>query len=258
MKRHLCALICGLLLLPGLCFSALATDGPQLLDDANLLSQEEEEKLYTQILRIQKDFDFEVDILAYDYLEYYAVSYAEQYDGIESGHGVVLVLDMDLRELGVSARGDGEDVFHEDAREIFVLDSMMDALADDDFYEAFSIFLDRTEQLLEWEAEGTYYEAPLIQIDMETLGLAVVIALVLAALFATATVGGMKKKMNTAVKQSEVQSYATQDKIRLHHTVDTFLHENTTRVAKPKERDSGGGRRGGGGGGGGRTSGRSF
>lgn len=246
--KQLYSLILCLLMIAGLSCAVSASDGSAgaVVDDAELLSSYEEAKLTEQALEIYRQTGIWVAIVTTDSLgmkssERYADDYYDQNYYSTYKDGILLLIAMETREWAISTCGEGISQFSD--RELDNLFyAMSDDLAYDDFYSAFTTFLDQVPSCIR---QGS-----------RTKGLGDVVPVLLISLLIGAAAGGigiliMRGQMNTVRPQSNAGNYLVQGSYRLKKHFDIFLYSRVTRIRKPdnhggsSHRSSGGVRHGG-------------
>ncbi len=268
--------------------------GEFVVDDADLLTQEQETEILSQALTIQSEYGIDVvihttmsigyeDIQSYSENFYISKGYAED--------GLVFVINLNNNEVGnrdfyTYYQGTVYDNFGDEAYNSdygVVNEIVLPYLAEENYYEAFNVYLKATNEFL----SGAYYEYSDDEYedqyqssitgeywvdDYYTDGANVtyssgsmspvikeiiIIAVALAVAFVVTAI--MKSKMNTAVIKNEASDYVKAGSMNVTRRLDIFTHRHVTRTAKPKNNNSSSGSRSGGGhsvgGGGGRSGG---
>lgn len=256
--------------------------GSFVVDDADLLADDMETILSSQISSIQTNYGIDVVIHTTMSIGYEDIhSYAENFY-ISNGYaedGLVFVINLNNNEVGnrdfyTFYQGTVYDTFGYEAYNSdfgFVNESVLPYLADEDYFNAFQVYLSVTESYLSGEItygdDGYYEEDYGYYDDYYTDDLIVdkpmsplvkeVIVIVVALVVAFAVVSIMKSKMNTAVIKNEASDYIKAGSMNVTRRLDVFTHRHVSKTAKPKNNNSSGGRSGGGfsGGGGGRSGG---
>lgn len=275
-KNRVLALLLALALL---CASSLALAAEQrVYDQAGLLSAAEIDLLEERIAQLRESLGVDIVLLTanegvYDTMDYADVFYENGGFGTgDNATGVLYFIDMQNRKAWISTTGDMID-YIDDPREEMILDDQMGYLPSGDYYGAFVVALDWTEDFVtDGVGEGHYaYDEGTgdilkpddygshVQYDytpepkgfsISPVGLSVCLALGLIAGFIARAI--VKHSYN---KDFKAVSYAFREKSRLNLTVNTSVRTGqfvTTRVIpRPPPDDShrsgGGGHFGGGG-----------
>ena len=216
-----------------------------MIDAAELFSDEEEVELFGRIEKIHDTYDFDVTILTMNEIpddSYDLRYYFDWYEGLDpTRDGVVVGVNMDEfnREFSLSARNFGIEAFTEEAQD-FVHEEVPPLLTDGEYFEAFNLFLDQTEEFLETAKAGEPYEKP---VDILTVLIFVVaLPLILALLIAWLIVRFVfVAQMKTAVIKTEAKEFMVKDSLILEENSDVFTHESESRVYDPPSENKGGG-----------------
>lgn len=127
-----------------------------VVDSANIIDDETEDKLSDRLRSLSSDNNMDIVILTVDYLngktaEAYADDYYD-YNGY-SKDGILFLISMEHRDWAISTTGKGISVFT-DQRCDDIFEHMMSALAVNDFDSAFVEFADSCESTFE---QNNYY-----------------------------------------------------------------------------------------------------
>lgn len=269
MKRNLISLLVCLLLIVCLCLPVLAYDAtlPRIIDNADLLTHEEEADLESYAASIRDTYDMDVVILTVDSLGgKSARTYAEDYYDSHgygvgaSGDGVLLLIAMDTREWYISTCGSCIHAISDyDVYDLF--DVMSGDLSGGRYFEAFSsylgalpgYFLDYRENASSGNYDSGYSgnAGSTAVFDGQMLLVSLMVGLV----------GGgiglliLRGMMNSKRAQHGASDYLEKGSYDLRVQRDIFLYSRVTKTPRPKNTSSGGRSGGGGrshGGGGGR------
>ena len=253
-----------LLVLWVLCCSVYAKDR-HIVDEADLHSAAEELLLEQEASRIAEEYEIDVVILTVNTLgtqdpESYADDYYDNHDyGYGSTYsGVLFMLSMEYRDWAISTTGDGIYALTDyGIQKIFA--SVAPDLAQDNYYEAFSLYLKEVERYYEAYVAGTPIDGPSVPYDgpgtyipgsgevpREHVDIP---GILLLSLGIGAVVGGiailvMRSGMHTAKSQSGASSYTKKGlEVSLHQ--DMFLYSHTRRVRRDTDSSGGSGSGGG-------------
>lgn len=265
------ALLLSLAVLLSLGASALdstsAGDGEKcrLIDDASLLSESESEDISKSLdeMSEEKDFDFVIATTANTDGKSSA-EYADDlfdYGGFGMGEdgedGMLLLIDMDNREIWISTRGSGLYIYPD--REIDrITDDIWEYVSDGEYYTAFLAFMSSAESV----TDEPYYSGDASQvtdIDISGIGGAssaeprgyfetftvswrIIMPLVVGFLIALITVSVMKGQLKSVKRGTNASNYVRSDSFRLDSSTDRFLYSSITKV--PRAQSEPGGRGG--------------
>lgn len=264
MKRKLISLCIVLALACSLCLTvhASGTDAPRIVDNADLLTPDEEFELESMAQYLRNVYDMDVVILTEDSIGSQSpVSYAENfYDGNgygvgARGDGVLLLIVMDTRQWYISTCGAAMKAIPD--REVDTLaDSMLDYLSDGAYFYAFSAWMDALEPYFDdYRMEYGYDSGDGdmgIGLSASTLGISAVVGLVVGGVVLLI----LRSMMNNKLPSHGARDYLKDNSANLKVQRDIFLYSRVQKTPKPKNNSSSGGRVGGGGrshgGGGGR------
>lgn len=243
MKKVLSLLIAAMLLLSISAPVFAAGGSPKIVDNADLLSDYEENLLETKAENLAEKYRIDVVILTVDSLNGKDITaYADDYFdyngyGIGSNHsGVLLMLSMEYRDWAISTCGDGIQALTDYGQEL-LMDDVLDYFADDDYYLGFYRYLTDLDDYFEaWESGDP------IDRGAKFSFMNIIISLIIGLVAAGITISVMQSGMKTARPQRSAESYINQDTYKLYGQRDIFLYSNTTRVRKQQSSSSGGSR----------------
>ncbi len=251
MKKLSCLLL-SILLTVFLALPAMAQDVPYggdlyfITDEPGLLTDDQWEALEERAEAISMDYDCGVYVIAvYDYQEF-GSTVERACDRIrkdyalgcgEDQNAIILLLSMEERDYTLRTYGDmTADGITEYGMDLLV-DSFLDYLGDDDWYRAFSGYLDQSELLLEAAQEGEPMDKPLSARLAGSYGVALVIGTVMALIVCTV----LKSRMKTAVKATSASAYVAPSGVQLQVRDDVYTHTTRTQRKIEKSGSSGGG-----------------
>ena len=267
LKRHVRLFICTLLVVTmtlGLSMVALAADGasgeqtntnwlPRLVDNADLLSNEEEQSLLAQLDEISERQQCDVVIVTVDSLDgNEGVAYADDfydYNGYGFGQdreGVLLLVCMGEREYAISTTGFGIDALT-DYGLAYIEDQFLPDLSEGNYSKSFGIFANCCDQFIAQAKTGTPYDTNYEVGDandgisffkiIKYLLISCVIGFAIALIMATVK----KSSLKTVAKKTQAAEYMKDFNLTRKH--DQYIRSNTTSntVSKSSETRSGGG-----------------
>lgn len=247
----------------------------RLVDDADLLDDDVEDKLLDRLDDMADDYDIDpVIVLVDDYETYvpedasmsqvllnydpeaFAMSYYQGggFGSDNENSGIILMVSMAERDWHIYIQGEAREAVNNYGFD-YISDRLVDRLGNDDYEEGIVQYVDDLELFFEAYGEGRPYgsdntvKTPLQVIKV--FGIAIGVSLVVAFII----VSVMKSQMNTAKPQPYAREYVKKGSFVLTNQQDLYLYSNTTKSAIPKSSSSGGGgsssgSRGGSGGGG--------
>lgn len=213
-----------------------ADPSQKVYDYAALFSASEQQELYRQVCQFIDAYQLDMAIvtidddegmssMAYadDFFDYNGFGIGEDYDGL------LLLLNMDYREIWISTCGLGIDYFSDAAIER-MLDSIYEEMVDGDYFGAGRVFISEASR---WAAgQGSYRLAVEEWLGISLLGGAIATLIIIGVMYL------MHRQSLPAA--ASLQHYLV-GAVTLTHQVDTFMHTHTSRTAIPKSNSSGGG-----------------
>lgn len=236
MKRKLISAFLVLLLCLSMAVAAVSAEELLVVDDANLLTDEQERSLNRRLEEISHTYNAQILVMTLNSAEGgidYFVEYA--YDSMGLGYGanhdgVLLMICMDSREYRILSNG-----FAAAAIESYDIDAISEEivpdLSDGDYAQAFERFADECAYYLDGYLNGFPFDAG------EKLAIALIIGIV-AGLIAVLI---MKGQLKSVRPQNQANVYIKDGSMHLTHSSDLFLYRNVTRTAIPKNNSSGSG-----------------
>ncbi len=255
-------LILSALTLP--CFAQI--DSPYIIDDADLLSDYEEQYLLGSIENLQSEYGY--DIIIHTTFSTYGkdiISYCDDYydNGGYAEDGLIFVINMGERDYYTSTCGTLVDSLPDYQIDSICTD-VTPYLSSGDYFTAFDNYLRGLNDYFGYtedgyippdvhydEVYGEYDEYDYsdsvelstenyLTIEVAVLGGSIVVAFLIVTV--------LKKKMNTVVKQRNADNYMVNGSFNLTNSRDVFVSSHVHRRAIPKNNNTGS-RPGGGGGG---------
>ncbi len=169
-----------------------------------------------------------------DYASEYALDFFEQ-----NGYNdrAVFAHSVSDRKFGLATFGTAMNAFPDSAYEQ-ISDDITPFMQNDDFFGAYTVFIDDCEKFYEMYASGNAYTPP---VDITDYLIPIGAGLLLGIIISAAITGAMKRKMNTAVKPRAAANYVRPGSFDLTHSADRFLYQTTTKTPRPKSNSSSGG-----------------
>ena len=232
---------------------------PRLVDEADLLTDEEETELIGELDRISLEQGVDVAIVTVVSTdgkspEEYADDYFD-YNGYGLGEdrsGLLMLRSLDPRYIHISTCGKAIEYFTDSAIDS-IFDDIESAVHAENYAAAFGIFANRCENIIingknssfipdDDEHTPHFWYGPHLQFHH------ILIALAIGFVLSLIPMGIMKSSMKSVEKKTEAQDYVLRDSIKLTNSSDMFLYKNVTKTEIEHESSSGGGFSGGGGG----------
>lgn len=255
MRRKLTAWLVVLLVLPSLLVSVCAVNGtglPLIVDEADLLTAEEEASLETVAEGLLEAYGVDIVILTVDSLEGkrpqdYADDYydAQGYGVGDDYSGALFLLSMEERDLYVSTCGDAIYALTD-----YGIDQTtkltLPYLSDGDYYGGFLVWLEALPEYFDALAAGTPIDGSDYSEDFyhgdqeevvyyeEEVSPSVLLSLMIALPVAGVVLLIMRLMMNTKQPQHSAMDYMKADSFGLRSQQDLFLYSQVTKREKPK------------------------
>lgn len=270
--KKLTTLLAVLCLLWALSLPALAADSPYILDEAQLLTESEEQTLLTTIESVAQTYDCGVYIVTVeDFWQYGDSPYSaavelyigQMAQGGVSDNGILLLLSMADRDYSIITYGSEAEAVFTDRTLSAIEENFLECFRYDLWHNGFERYV--TDCAAEWEAYvavmdtqvgKAYRESGVSALVQDVQGRAayyapelwLIVAVVSCAISLTVCLV-MRAGMRTARWRAEATEYIEAGGVRLHVKQDRFTHTTRQVIHHPKSNgSSGGGSRGGGGG----------
>ena len=215
--------------------------GDLLVDEADILTGAEEEKLQQQLEQLQEEYDMDAVIVIVEGTDGQDIgSYADDYydNNGYAKNGVLLLYDVQSNYIWITGTNEGADIFTEDVISS-VLDEVAPLISEENYVAAFEAYIDNCD----------YYMDNSVNVIFVLIG-CLVIGLV-AALIVTGIFRGQLKSVH---RKSEAREYVVPGSLVVTRSNELFLYSNVRRVKRQQSssgthisssgnRHSGGGRR---------------
>lgn len=261
--KKLTTLLAVLCLLWALSLPALAADSPYILDEADLLTDMEEQALLTVMDSVAENYDCGVYVVTVDNFWQYGDSpYSAAVElyigqmalGGVSDNGILLMLSMSDRDYSIITYGSEAEAVFSDRDLSRMEERFLSSFRYDLWYDGFASYVSDCEA--EWQnhtavSDGSAVSAVTAELQyrvayyppelwMMAAGGSCVIALIVCFV--------MRAGMRTARSKETAAEYIEAGGVQLHVKQDRFTHTTRQVIHHPKSNGGGGGRSGGGGG----------
>lgn len=218
---------------------------PRLVDEAELLSKSEAEKLLATLDEISERRQLDIVVVtnnslgeknvtqyADDFFDYNGYGFGENHDGI------LLLLSMDTREWAISTCGSGIDIFTDRGQE-YMTDEFLPYISDGEYYDGFNRFAELCDEFAgEYADSGKAYDygnmpkQPFgwFKAIIGSLAIGLVAGLIVALVLCS--------QLNSVKPQNLADEYAKKGSLKLTEKNDLYLYHTITRTARPKDTDS--------------------
>ena len=262
MKRTVSSLLLVIILLLSLSVCAHAEARIDYVSNyAGILSSDEQKDLRDRAAAVSAQYDFGVYVVVVDdhtqyvngSIEDFAEEIFHSYGlGVgETEEGVILAMSMKERDYDIYAHGEFGNYAFTDYGKEQLADSFLDNFRRNDWAGGFRDFINNCDKIIHQAKDGNPVDIWIPDPDpVETGpsfdGFKAAISLAMGALFGGGAVGGMKRSMKTAVKQTQAENYI-RGGVNLRGERDTFVNRTVTRTRIRQENNSSSSSRPGGG-----------
>ena len=232
-------------------------DLPRLVDEADVLTDEEEAEVLAALDEVSERQQFDVVIAtvndyeqadvenaAMDYYDYNGFGFGEENDGI------ILYLSMGDRELHLTGTGFGIQAFTDFGREKLI-EEIKPEMGEDDFYAAFMEYVTLCDDYITQAKSGDPYDIHNLTEEEsmrdKCIKAGVIFAfllLVSCAVSKIVTERAVKKHLSVQ-QAAHAREYVRAGSFKVPHRRDIFMHSSITKRYNPKDDDDHGGRSGG-------------
>lgn len=216
---------------------------PRLVDDANLLSDSEEQELLAKLDEISERQQMDVAVVTVDSLEgktpeAYADDFYD-YNGYGMGEGddgVLLLVAMGSRDWQLSTYGYGITAFPDKSRE-YIERKVVSRLSEAEYYQAFDNFATASDKMISAAKAGKPFAGYFMPTTTDFMAgglLGVILGAIVSLISAVRT----KRTFKTVRKQNTAFAYLSGGSdLRIH--TDHFRSKNVTKEPIHDDRDSG-------------------
>lgn len=217
---------------------------PRLVDNANLLTDEEQDSILQKLNEISERQKFDVVIVTTNTLNgKTAQDYADDfydYNGYGQGEtfdGALLLVSIEDRDWHVSTTGYGIKAIT-DAGLNYMSKKFKPSLSDGNYAKAFNTFADLCDDFVTQAKNGKPYDKGNLPGSLEKQ---IVAAVIIGIIIGFIGVSIMKAKLKSVRFQAAANSYVRQNSFNVANSNDVFLYSTVSKVAKPKDTGSSGG-----------------
>ena len=233
-RRQICVVLC-LVLTFVLILPSAAASLPRIVDHANLLTEEEVQLLEDASREFRDMYGLDAVILTVEGLKGQSITdFADDYydrNGYGMGSeysGLILVVDMDSRQLYISTCGEAIERLND--RELDeIIDNISGELSVGNYYDAFQLFFGFTAVSLDYDPGPIKEEGPAVNW---------LVSILIGGAAAGIAVFVMAGTMNTKNKQNSAGSYVKAGSFDLQNRQDIYLYSKVSKVKR--EQNSGG------------------
>jgi len=229
--------------------TVIATELERVDDFAGVLTETQSQTLLERANTISEKYRCDVAIITVDEMNdndgayIWARSILEDYNlGYgEDRSAILLFLSLAERDYALVAYGFGNTAFTDYGKDVMLDNFILPLLRDNRFYDAFSVYLDKSEEFLALARDGTPFDIhndPNYSDDSILLKLVAVIIIPLLIAFIICSI--WKSQMKTARLAKTACNYIPAGGFQLTGSADTFLYQTRTQVKIQSSSSSGG------------------
>ncbi len=229
-------------------FANTNQDLPKFVDNADLLTADEEQELNNKLNKISNEQKMDVVILTtYGLGEKTATQYADDffdYSGYGQGDGhdgILLLVDMESRKWAISTTGYGIFAFT-DVGQDYIVKQFKPYLSEGDYKKAFHKFADLSEDFIIQANKGEPYDTHNLPRSISSGAIVAIMFMEIIICFVIALFVGLyrKSKLKTVVKKTDALDYMESGSLNIMDSRDVFVNKIITSRTIPKNTTSGG------------------
>lgn len=217
---------------------------PRLVDDADLLTTSEEERLLDKLDEISERQQCDVAVVtvnstngktrqafADDFYDYNGYGMGEGDDG------VMLVISMEERDWYVTTYGFGIKAMTDDALDVMTIE-VKSHLSNANYYEAFSVYADSCDGYITQAKNGKPFTRGDV-LDLDEIAEKAFISVVIALIVAFCVTAKLKAQLKTVAPQRSASNYQRPNSLNITSGHETFLFKNISKVKIQSSSSSG-------------------
>ncbi len=245
--------------------TAAAENDRKVVDMADLLTDEEEDKLQEQLAEISEKYQCDVVAATTDSCggqspqdftdDFY---YENGYGYGNDIDGIILMVSMEERKFHLATRGKAIQIFTDYGLEQ-IDDRITGYLSDAEYYDAFKKYGELAETFIkEYEKTGEGFDVNKLFKEKMSIGLRLLISVAAGLVAAVAVFFALRAQLKSVGVEKRAQEYVRDGSFHVTRSRDVFLYRTVHKERKPDPPKGGGGgssthRTSGGGSAGGRT-----
>nr|WP_317413029.1 TPM domain-containing protein [uncultured Solibaculum sp.] len=218
---------------------------PRLTDQADLLTDSEEDALLMELNEISERQQCDVAVATVNSLEgKTATAYADDfydYNGYGMGDGddgILLLISMENREWAITTYGFAITAFTDEGQQ-YIVKKFKSDLGAGRYSEAFEEFASLCDKFLTQAKTGEPYDSSNLPNDTVILILTPIVLLI-GFLFASLIMVPMKRKLKNVQSQPSASSYIKENSIQITDSSEQFLYNTITKTPRSNDNNGGG------------------
>lgn len=246
------SLVLGMMLCLSSAVSAYGV-APRLVDNADIISEENETAILDYLDRNSEEYDFDFAVLTEETINgEYIESYADDYYDMNGfgEDGILLVIVMDTREWAFSTAGLGISIFG-DSELGQIEDAMVSELSMGNYENGIANFAQYAVSFVDYAktygygfSENGYYtddygyNYPSTTREPASVEKRVGISALIGVIVSLIVVSVMRSKMNTVHKKSSAADYIKKDSLMLTDQRDVFVNRTVARTRRAESQST--------------------
>lgn len=218
-----------------------SSSSKNLIDEADILTEFDEEWLIDHIEEVSEKYNFDVVILTLNDLGgKTATEFADDYYDYNGyrDDGILLLISMAERDWAVSTKGYGITAFT-DAGIDHIMENILPDLSEGNYYHAFSCFVDHCDDYVKSANNGTIYDVENLPKGDFPFFQNVIIALVVGFIIAFIATAVMKGQLKSVRAVYNAASYIKSGSFSITESRDLFLYSTIAKTPRQQSNSSG-------------------
>lgn len=210
---------------------ALAGDKKYVVDNAEVISDSDEEKLEDKLEKLSKDRDMDIVVLTVKDLDgKIAENYADDFfDNEDYGQGskksgMLLLVATESRDWAISTKGKAIDVFT-DGKQQKLMENVKPKLSSEDYTQAFNEYEKSASKII-----ANAYDFQPVKKFLISLAIGFIITLIVAL--------SMKSSLTSVRSEPEAKEYIKKNSFNVTRRNDLFIYKTVTKTEIPKDSSS--------------------
>lgn len=219
--------------------TAGAAEKVLLIDNADLLTSEEESVLSAKLDEMSTRLKCDVIVLTEASIDDDAEAYADDYfdyNGYGQGascDGILFLVSMDPRSWHISGSGICNSEYISTSALDYISENVVDNLKNEEYADCFNTYAKRCEEVISDARNGKKFKEPF------NLGMNLIICVAIGFVVAFIVTGSMKSQLKSVVAKKEANSYLKPGSLMVTDARDMFLYRQVTYTQKSNNSSSG-------------------
>jgi len=217
----------------------ITADIPNLVDNADLLTDTEETELAVKLDEMSTRLACDVVVLTEPSIDKNAEAYADDYFDYggygrgENFDGILFLVSMDPRAWYISGSGICNSEYISTEALEYISENVESNLQDEDYVACFNEYADRCDEVITDARNGKAYKAPF------NMGMNLIISIAVGFIVSAIITGSMKSKLKSVRLKKEAANYVKPGSLNIYDARDIFLYRQVTYTEKKQDSDSG-------------------